>query len=95
MSLITCLVPFSVEHSTCFVALRYGLGGCSTIPLRMSPYVLVIPEHGVEEYKMAYHADKILHIGAVTMVNNTLHSVMLRIHYIKGLILIQKACKVL
>ena len=37
---------------------------------RMSRYVMVIMMREVYRYKMAYHGDKFLHIGAVTIVNN-------------------------
>ena len=43
----------------------------------MSPYVTVITAREVYRYKMAYHGDKFLHIGAVTIVNNTDHT----LHY--------------
>ena len=41
----------------------------------MSRSVTVITEREVYRYKMAYHGDKFLHIGAVTIiVNNTDHT---------------------
>ena len=43
----------------------------------MSCYVTVIKAREVYRYKMAYHGDKFLHIGAVTIVNNTDH----KLHY--------------
>ena len=43
----------------------------------MSRYVTVITAREVYRYKMAYHEDKFLHIGAVTIVNNTDHT----LHY--------------
>ena len=39
----------------------------------MSRSVTVIKACEVYSYKMAYHGDKFLHIGAVTIVNNTDH----------------------
>ena len=67
------LVPFLTEYSTRFVALSYGalrsFGSVHPVLLRMSRSVTVIPE--VYRYKMAYHGDKFLHIGTVTIVNNT------------------------
>ena len=45
--------------------------------LRMSRYVTVITAREDYRYKMAYHGDKFLHIGAVTIVNNTDHT----LHY--------------
>ena len=43
----------------------------------MSRYVTVIPAREVYRYKMAYNGDKFLHIGTVTIVNNTDHT----LHY--------------
>ena len=43
----------------------------------MSRSVTVITARAVYRYKMAYHGDKILHIGADTIVNNTDHT----LHY--------------
>ena len=43
----------------------------------MSRSVTVITAHEVYRYKMAYHGDKFLHSGAVTIVNNTDHT----LHY--------------
>ena len=43
----------------------------------MSRSVTVITAREVYRYKMAYHGDKFLHIGAVTIVNNTDHT----LHY--------------
>ena len=43
----------------------------------MPRYVTVITVREVYRYKMAYHGDKFLHIGAVTIVNNTDHT----LHY--------------
>ena len=40
----------------------------------MSRPVTVITAREVNRYKMAYHGDKFLHIGAVTIVNNTDHT---------------------
>ena len=40
----------------------------------MSRSVTVITACEVYRYKMAYHGDKFLHIGAVTIVNNTDHT---------------------
>ena len=45
--------------------------------LRMSRSVTVITARKVYRYKMAYHGDKFLHIGAVSIVNNTDHT----LHY--------------
>ena len=39
--------------------------------------VTVITAREVYRYKMAYHGDKFLHIGAVTIVNNIIHT----LHY--------------
>ena len=64
----------------------------------MSRSVTVITAREVYRYKMAYHGDKFLHIGAVTIVNNTDHTphyaieeefqsrtfLMLRLHYVPG-----------
>ena len=43
----------------------------------MSRSVTVITAREVYRYKMAYHRDKFLYIGAVTIVNNTDHT----LHY--------------
>ena len=43
----------------------------------MSRSVTVITAREVYRYKMAYHGDKFLHIGAVTIVNNRDHT----LHY--------------
>ena len=43
----------------------------------MSLSVTVITAREVYRYKMAYHGDKFLHIGAVTIENNTDHT----LHY--------------
>ena len=43
----------------------------------MSRSVTVITAREVYRYKMAYHGDKFLHTGAVTIVNNTDHT----LHY--------------
>ena len=43
----------------------------------MSRSVTVITARENYRYKMAYHGDKFLHIGAVTIVNNTEHT----LHY--------------
>ena len=43
----------------------------------MSRSVTVITAREVYRYKMAYHGDKFLHIGAVTIVNNADHT----LHY--------------
>ena len=43
----------------------------------MSRSVTVITAREVYRYKMAYHGDKFLYIGAVTKVNNTDHT----LHY--------------
>ena len=43
----------------------------------MSHYVTVITAREVLRYEMAYHVDKFLHIGAVTIVNNRDHT----LHY--------------
>ena len=43
----------------------------------MSSSVTVITAREVYKFKMAYHGDKLLHIGAVTIVNNTDHT----LHY--------------
>ena len=40
----------------------------------MSRYVTVITAREVYRYKMVYHGDKFLHIGAVTKVNNRDHT---------------------
>ena len=40
----------------------------------MSRSVTVITAREVYRYKMTYHGDKFLHIGAVTIVNNTDHA---------------------
>ena len=51
--------------------------GVHPILLRISRYVTVITEREVYRYKMAYHGDKFLHTGSVTIVNNrdnTLHN---------------------
>ena len=45
----------------------------------MSRSVTVITAREVYRYKMAYHGDKFLHIGAVTIVNNTDHT----LHYMQ------------
>ena len=43
----------------------------------MSRSVTVLSAREIHRYKMAYHRDKFLHIGAVTIVNNTDHT----LHY--------------
>ena len=43
----------------------------------MSSYVTVITALEVYRYKMACHGDKFLRIGAVTVVNNRVHT----LHY--------------
>ena len=43
----------------------------------MSRSDTVITAREVYRYKMAYHVDKFLHIGAVTIVNNAVHT----LHY--------------
>ena len=43
----------------------------------MSRSVTVITAREVYRYKMAYHGNKFLHIGAVTIVNNADHT----LHY--------------
>ena len=43
----------------------------------MSRSVTVITAPEVYRYEMAYHGDKFLHIGAVTIVSNTEHT----LHY--------------
>ena len=43
----------------------------------MSRSVTVITAREVYRYKMAYHGDKLLHIGAITIVNKTDHT----LHY--------------
>ena len=43
----------------------------------MSRSFTVITAREVYRYKIAYHGDKFLHIGAVTIVNNTDHT----LHY--------------
>ena len=40
----------------------------------MSRYFTVITAREVYKYKMAYHGDKFLHIGEVTIVNNIDHT---------------------
>ena len=44
-----------------------------SVLLRMSRYVTAITAREVYRYKMAYHGDKFLHIGAVTIVNISDH----------------------
>ena len=43
----------------------------------MSRSVTIIMAREVYRYEMAYHGDKFFHIGAVTIVNNTDHT----LHY--------------
>ena len=43
----------------------------------MSRSVMVITAREVYRYKMAYHGDKLLHNGAITIVNKTDHT----LHY--------------
>ena len=43
----------------------------------MSRSVTVITAREVYRYKMVYHGDKLLHIGAITIVNKTDHT----LHY--------------
>ena len=79
---VSRLVPFPTEYSTRFVALSYGALRSFTvfIPfyyIDMSCYVTVITMCGVYKYKMAYHGDRFLHIGAVNIVNNADHT----LHY--------------
>ena len=57
----------------CFTA----FDGVHPILLRMSRSVTAITACEVYRYKMAYHGDKFLHIGAVNIVNNTDHT----LHY--------------
>ena len=58
------------------VTVCYGLG-VHPVLLRMSRSVTVITVREVYRYKMAYRGDKFLHIGAVTKVNKTDHT----LHY--------------
>ena len=51
--------------------------GVYPVLLRMSLSVTVITTREVYRHKMAYHGDKFLHIGAITIVNNTDHT----LHY--------------
>ena len=44
--------------------------GVHPVLLRISRSVTVITAREVYRYKMAYHRDKFLHIGAVTIVKN-------------------------
>ena len=43
----------------------------------MSSHVMVITAREVYRYKMAYHGDKFLHTGAVTIVNNRVHQAVI------------------
>ena len=45
----------------------------------MSRSVTVITAREVYRYKIAYHGDKVLHIGAVTVVDNTDHTLQFAI----------------
>ena len=60
----------------CCVTLRCVtvFDGVHPVLLRMSRCVTVITAREVYRYKMVYHGDKFLHIGAVTIVNNTDHT---------------------
>ena len=51
--------------------------GVYPVLLCMSRSVTVITAREVYRHIMAYHGDKFLHIGAVTIVNNTDHT----LHY--------------
>ena len=51
--------------------------GVHPVLLRMPRSVTVITAREVYRYKMTYHGDKFLHIRAVTIVNNTDHT----LHY--------------
>ena len=70
----------NMRHDTfCCVKLRCVtvFDGVHPVLPRMSRSVTVITAREVYRYKMAYHGDKFLHIGAVTIVNNTDHT----LHY--------------
>ena len=75
---MSCPVSYGILNTFCCVMIRCVtvFDGVDPILLRMSRYVTVITACEVYRYKMAYHGDKFLHIGAVTIVNNrdqTLH----------------------
>ena len=72
-------VSYRILNTFCRVELRCvtDFGGVDPVLLRMSRYVTVITAREVYRYKMAYHADRFLHIGAVTIVNNIDHT----LHY--------------
>ena len=62
----------------CCVKLRWVavFDGVHPVPfnMTMSRYVTVITVREVNRYKMAYHGDKFLRIGADTIVNNRDHT---------------------
>ena len=72
-------VSYGIHNTVCCVKLRFVtvFDDVHPVLLRMSRYVTVITAREVYRYKMAYHGDKFLHIGAVTIVNNTDHT----LHY--------------
>ena len=74
-------VSYEILNTFCCVTLR-----CNTVfdgvhpvllHVRMSHSVTVIEAREVYRYKIAYHGDKFFHIGAVTIMNNTDHT----LHY--------------
>ena len=72
-------VSYGILNTFCCVKLRCVTVFDSVHPvlLRMSRSVTVITAREVYRYKMAYHGDKFLHIGEVTIVNNADHT----LHY--------------
>ena len=77
--LTTRPVSYGILNTFCCIKLRCVtvFDGAHPVLLRMSRSVTVITALEVYIYKMAYHGDKCLHIGAVTVVNNTDHT----LHY--------------
>ena len=72
-------VVYRILNTFCCVKLLCVMvfDGVHPVLLCMSRSVTVITAREVHRYKMAYHWDKFLHIGAVTIVNNTDHT----LHY--------------
>ena len=71
-------VSYGILNTFCCVKLRCVtvFDGVHPVLLRMSRSVTVITAREVYRYKMAYHGDKLFHIGVV-IVNNTYHT----LHY--------------
>ena len=69
-------VSYGILNTFCCVKLWCVtvFDGVRPVLLRMPRSVTVITALEVYRYKMAYHGNKFLHTGAVTIVNNTDHT---------------------